>query len=305
MPDISRSSVDLPAPLCPTRPTRSPVRSDSVMSRNASMTRTFDVLRPIVPPALPRNVFFSDRDFASKIGNSTHAPTVSMLTSSAAGPPCGSGPGLTPLAVGSKTDTVLCLLQVLSCSRVHGSLLRSDARWQRPLAHVLELRPRRHLLREQRRLDAVEQALQPADQLGLRDPQLGIRWRRILAERQRQPLELIPQLRGQPLFELPDAGRVDLAQPVTAGVVQRGGAHLLEQLLDHRADPHHLGRLLDKVGHRGLVVGGVLLAAGTAGAVDDLDVVVVGAGTHVLTCSPQLAPGVAPGVPAGWLPRHS
>ena len=49
-----------------------------VMSRSASMTTTLDSLRPIVPPALPRNAFFSERVFASKIGNSTHALWVSM-----------------------------------------------------------------------------------------------------------------------------------------------------------------------------------------------------------------------------------
>ncbi len=54
--------------------------------------------------------------------------------------------------------------------------------------------------------------------------------------------------------------RVDLAQPVAAGVVQRSGPHLLEQLLDHRADPHHLRGLLDEVGQR-LAVGVVLTVA--------------------------------------------
>ena len=49
-----------------------------VMSRNASMTTTLDSLRPMAPPALPRNAFFSERVFASKIGNSTHALWVSM-----------------------------------------------------------------------------------------------------------------------------------------------------------------------------------------------------------------------------------
>ena len=34
-------------------------------------------------------------------------------------------------------------------------------------AHLLQLRPRGHLLREQRRLDAVEEPFQPADELGL------------------------------------------------------------------------------------------------------------------------------------------
>ena len=52
-------------------------------------------------------------------------------------------------------------------------------------AHLLQLGPGRPLLGEQRGLDAVEQALQPADQLGLRDPQLGLAGRLVLVERQR------------------------------------------------------------------------------------------------------------------------
>jgi len=42
------------------------------------MTTTLSLLRPMVPPALPRNAFFSDRVFASKMGNSTQAPRVSI-----------------------------------------------------------------------------------------------------------------------------------------------------------------------------------------------------------------------------------
>src|ERR687891_844481 len=79
MPDISRSSVDLPAPLCPTSATRSPWRSDTVMSRRASMIGTFDSV-PMRPPARPSTAFFSERDLASKIGKSTAAPSMSMLT---------------------------------------------------------------------------------------------------------------------------------------------------------------------------------------------------------------------------------
>ena len=124
---------------------------------------------------------------------------------------------------------------------------------------MLQLCARRHLLGEQRRLDAVEQALQPADQLRLRDAQLGIRGHGVLGERQRQPLELLAQFRRQAVLELADAGGVDLAQPGAAGVVQRCGPHLLEQLLDHGADPHHLGRLLDQVGDRALVLVGLPL----------------------------------------------
>src|SRR5688500_19865950 len=79
MPASRRSSVDLPAPLCPTRPTRSPSLRDSVMSCTASMIGT----RPsdsILPPTLPSASFFSDLDLASKIGKSTDAFQTSMLT---------------------------------------------------------------------------------------------------------------------------------------------------------------------------------------------------------------------------------
>src|SRR3954447_14514646 len=79
MPDMSRSSVDLPAPLCPTSATRSPLRRDTVMSRRASMMGTLEPV-PILPPARPSTAFFSDRVLASKIGKSTAAPSRSMLT---------------------------------------------------------------------------------------------------------------------------------------------------------------------------------------------------------------------------------
>ena len=41
---------------------------------------------------------------------------------------------------------------------------------------------------------------------------------------------------------------VDLLEPLAAGLVERRRLHLLEQLADHAADPHHLRRLLDQVG---------------------------------------------------------
>jgi hypothetical protein len=94
----------------------------------------------------------------------------------------------------------------------------------------------------------VEQPFQPADQLCLGDPQFGIRRDSTLGEGQGETVEFVTQLGRQALFEFPDTGRVDFAQPVAAGVVERGRAHFLEQLFDHGADPHHLGRLLDKVG---------------------------------------------------------
>src|SRR5699024_2512681 len=80
MPDSSRSSVDLPAPLCPTRPMRSPSLRDREMYLRASTTTTLDAFRPIAPPAEPRTAFLRERDLASKIGKSTHASTQSTET---------------------------------------------------------------------------------------------------------------------------------------------------------------------------------------------------------------------------------
>ena len=65
------------------------------------------------------------------------------------------------------------------------------------LAHLLELAAGRHLLGVDRGLDAVEEPLEPADQLGLRDPQLALGGRALLGEGQRQPLELLDQLGRQ------------------------------------------------------------------------------------------------------------
>ena len=45
---------------------------------------------------------------------------------------------------------------------------------------------------------------------------------------------------------------VDLLEPHPARLVQRGRPHLLQQLLDHAADAHDLGRLLDHLRHRDL-----------------------------------------------------
>ena len=125
------------------------------------------------------------------------------------------------------------------------------------MPHLLELHPGRHLLGDQRGLDAVEQALQPADQLGLGDPQLGVGRGLSLAERQGDPLELVDQLGGQALLQLGDRARGGSHQPGPAGLVERRAAHLLEQLLDHAADPHHLGRLLDQLDRVALVLLGL------------------------------------------------
>ena len=220
-------------------------------------------LRPIAPPALPRNAFFSERVFASKMGNSTQASRVSMK--------------------GSADNGRLCYRYCpVPMTGPSGHAGLTHAGRQRTLAaHLLQLSPCGHLLGEQRGLDAVEQTFQPADQLRLGDAQFGVRGHLVLGERQRQPLELVAQFGGQAVFELADRGGMDLTQPAAARVVQRCGPDLLEQLLDHGADPHHLGRLLDQVGDRALVV--VVLRRHGVGAADDLDVVVVGVGSHGLS----------------------
>src|ERR1700739_1437436 len=125
MRESSRSRVDFPAPLWPTSPTRSPSSSDIVISRNASITTTLEALRPIEPP---RTVFFSERDLASKIGNSTHASWVSI---------CG------PVGV------TACYLEVLPGPRTVSAGPARAGGQATLLAHLLELCAGGHLLSEQ------------------------------------------------------------------------------------------------------------------------------------------------------------
>ena len=111
--------------------------------------------------------------------------------------------------------------------------------------HLLELHPCGHLLGDQCGLDAVEEALQPAHELRLGDAQLAVGGRAVRVERGDDAGQLLAQLRGQGRLELAQRRRVDLLEATAARVVELGGPDLLEQLLDHRADPHDLRRLLD------------------------------------------------------------
>ena len=52
----------------------------------------------------------------------------------------------------------------------------------------------RHLLREERGLDALDEALEPADELGLDDPELGLGGDVIVAEGQRDAVELLSEI---------------------------------------------------------------------------------------------------------------
>src|SRR5262249_2561223 len=63
------------------------------------------------------------------------------------------------------------------------------AGWKTAPAHLLEPRARLRVLRPQRRLDPVEQPFEPADQLCLREANLGFARRAV--ERQGERLELL------------------------------------------------------------------------------------------------------------------
>ena len=124
---------------------------------------------------------------------------------------------------------------------------RLGARGQ--LADLLELLAGGQLLGEQRRLDAVEQPLQPADELRLGHPDLALGRHLAVAERQGQHLQLVLEVRRQGLGQLGDGALVDLGEALPARLVERRGADLLEEHLDHRTDAHHLRRRGDGVTH--------------------------------------------------------
>ena len=66
-----------------------------------------------------------------------------------------------------------------------------------------------------------------------------------VAEGDRHPVELLAEVGRQGAAELAHGRLVDLPQAGPGRLVERRAAHLLEELLDHGADPHDLGRLLD------------------------------------------------------------
>ncbi len=98
------------------------------------------------------------------------------------------------------------------------------------MPHLFQLGPRRHLLGHQCRLDPVEEPLQPAHQLGLGDPQLGLGGR-LLVEGDRDPLQLLAKVGREPFGQLSNRLLVDLAEPAATGVVERGPPDLLSSCL--------------------------------------------------------------------------
>jgi hypothetical protein len=86
------------------------MRRGRLTSRSAAMTTTLEVLRPILPPALPRNVCLSERDLASKIGNSTHAWRTSTPTGAIDAARLDENPSGAGLLAGSEADMVKVIL---------------------------------------------------------------------------------------------------------------------------------------------------------------------------------------------------
>ncbi|CAB4957960.1 unannotated protein [freshwater metagenome] len=119
----------------------------------------------------------------------------------------------------------------------------------------------------------MEQPLEPAHELGLSDAQLGLSGGDIVGEGQRDALELVDELRGESGFELGYRAGMNLLESLPGLLVERRRLHLVEQLLHHAADAHHLGRLLDHLSEG--ACGVIAIAAGGGQRADRLPV-----GTH-------------------------
>ena len=103
-------------------------------------------------------------------------------------------------------------------------LLRSG---QRTAAHLLQLAARGHLLGHQRRLQAVEEPLEPADKLGLSNAELRITRNLRLTQRQRNAFQLGAQIGGESVGQLSYGAGVNVTKPDPAAVVEGGGDHVI------------------------------------------------------------------------------
>ena len=251
------------------------------MSRSASMTTTLDSLRPIAPPALPRNAFFSERALASKIGK-LH-PRVAGLDVRGHQPihrmPTGTGRSPGRRRVARRHRAAVRPGRASAPAAARAAICWANSAvwmpWNRPSSQPTSWA----CAIRSSASDGTPSSVNGSVRRSSSSRSSGAR----------------PSSSSRMLVA------VDLAQPVAARVVERRRPHLFEQLLDHRADPHHLRRLLDQIGQRLAV--GVIPDHRARIAADDLDVVVVGVGCHVPShrvCSSGVACGhPAPFVDAG------
>src|SRR5436309_1557128 len=99
-------------------------------------------------------------------------------------------------------------------------------------------------LRDGRGLEPVEEALEPPDDLRLRDEELGVA-RRVAVERDGQSVQLAAEIGRQDLAQLADRTPVDVAQLFARSLIERRATSFGEQLADHRPDPQELARIGD------------------------------------------------------------
>jgi Family of unknown function (DUF5317) len=92
-------------------------------------------------------------------------------------------------------------------------------------------------------LDTVEQPLQPAEELGLGDAELGLALRTFQGFHYR--VEFFAEVRRQRFPQLSNGGPIHVGQTVPALLIERNLPDLFDDLPDHRGDPKELGRLGD------------------------------------------------------------
>ena len=102
----------------------------------------------------------------------------------------------------------------------------------RKLAHLLELLAGGELLGHQRRLDAVEQTLEPPYELGLDDAELGLGGL-FLVQRLEDRLEFVPEVVAERLSQLVQRVGVDLSEASLPQLVQRSGSNFVEHRPSH------------------------------------------------------------------------
>src|ERR671919_1496310 len=179
--------------------------------------------------------------------------------------------------------------------------------------HLLEGRLGLHVLGPQRRLDAVEETLQPPEELSLRHPHFRLAGR--LVKRRHQRSQLALKVRREGILQLVHRGPVDLGQAVSPGIVELDAPNLLDQLPDHRSDPEELGGVRDDALTLALLSGDGFATGG-----DDLRLRLVAHGHSVLGLDgarrtlwrapspprrPRRPPGSAPEAATPRPPRRS
>ena len=275
--------MDLPAPLWPTSPIRSPSFRDNVTSPQSFDDNDVGIVSSDCATCTTEERLFSERDFASKIGKSTHAPRVSMLTFLGHSAPCirwsawlgglpgSASPGLNPLSSRSrarapslpgrntvKTSAGDAALLVTDTGRFLGSVGPDVQANAEPRCSCREAVRPAAFVRAGRALPSAARTVRfefretgPSSQ--------PTSWACAIRSSASEGME--SSVNGR--LSRSSSSRSSGARPcsssrmdevwmslraLAAGVVERRGAHFFQELFDHRADSHDLRRLLDHLG---------------------------------------------------------